>query len=187
MSRPGLVEVGTFMDPKMHQRYFAKIMINQATVATIISNFRLRFDLFATFCNILQHFATFCNILQHFATFCNLGFSRFFLSSWCTLTTRRTSLGRSLRFSRQESLILTSLQLNMIAMRSDYLILCVTTCYNNCVWITNKARIISAVASEIEHVLGTAGATLVATAGTSDSETQIRSRAPRLKGGNETC
>ena len=79
-----------------------------------------------------------CNILQHFATFCNLGFSRFSSSSWCTLTTRRTSLGRSLRFSRQQSLILTSLQLNMIAMRSDYLILCVTTCYNNCVWITKR-------------------------------------------------
>ena len=53
--------------------------------------------------------------------------------------------------------------------------------------LNHKAPIISAVASEIEHVLETAGATLVATAGTSDSETQIRSRAPRLKGGNETC
>jgi hypothetical protein len=52
------------MDPKMHQRYFAKIMINQATVATIISNFRLRFDLFATFCNILQHFATWASLVS---------------------------------------------------------------------------------------------------------------------------
>ena len=53
--------------------------------------------------------------------------------------------------------------------------------------LNHKVSIISAAASESEHVLETARATLIATAGTRDSETQISSRAPRLKEGNETC
>ena len=163
--RPGLVEVGTFMDPKMHQRYFAKIMINQATVATIISNFRLRFDLCATFCNMLQLglLSFLFLILMHPDNQENISWKIPSIQSSRELDPDVLAA----QYDRYEVRLLDPLRYNMLQQ------LC----------LNHKGRIISAVASEIEHVLETAGATLVATAGTSDSETQIRSRAPRLKGG----
>ena len=157
------------MDPKMHQRYFAKIMINQATVATIISNFRLRVDLFATFCNILQLglLSFLFLILMHPDNQENISWKIPSIQSSRELDPDVLAA----QYDRYEVRLLDPLRYNMLQQ------LC----------LNHKGRIISAVASEIEHVLETAGATLVATAGTSDSETQIRSRAPRLKGGNETC
>jgi len=153
------------MDPKMHQRYFAKIMINQATVATIISNFRLRFDLCATFCNMLQLglLSFLFLILMHPDNQENISWKIPSIQSSRELDPDVLAA----QYDRYEVRLLDPLRYNMLQQ------LC----------LNHKGRIISAVASEIEHVLETAGATLVATAGTSDSETQIRSRAPRLKGG----